>query len=473
VSRPATTSSRRRWLSSWLSLIVAIVFSVAWLAVDNYILQTDKNAVGRLASAGISAVVGALITLLLQLYSRLNKFLEMFSKLEKSVDEFHSLEDRLLPSLYVSSGMKEFHAELLKWRNQIGNLDGERTSPLEHAAWISLADAYFRGEQQRVQSKTFKTTSDQYTSLVNEISQTLLNSLTSPKNKAYVEPPLLRIHITGMLPEEFYNGPQIEHTKAGSQPLFFCHRWEDYSVLYGHQYRHDPRSQIRRYIVVRDPELQRPRLSALSTFDDLKEQARLVIGGSAVRSLSNDIDRESYEVLERLLRKSSTWSPNSSVHNRDHLLNLIRSIHGFDRYGYWPIADSVARNNSENDRKWQPLLEFFARDYHGDSTDSALYCVLDEEAWASCERDDQLKTCFEAGWTPEVALFGTQGSRSPGEPFWHFGILGLWRPFTRDMQLRFLTGADAARLHDAVIQVYNQCRQKGNLLTLSASTEHA
>ncbi|MGH3673226.1 MAG: hypothetical protein ACRDSH_21805 [Pseudonocardiaceae bacterium] len=466
------TAKRPRWLSQWFSVIVAIAASVAWLVVDNYILHTDKGATAKLVSAGSSAVGAGLITLLFQLYSRLGYSLEMLSKLGASVDEFHSLQERLLPNLYVSPGMKTFHGALLEWRDQIGNVYGSLSSPLENAAWLSLVDAYFKGEHERVQSKTFRTTSDQYTGLVSEISQILMDSFTR-RREAYQIPPLLRVHITAMLPEEFYNGPQIEYTRADSQPLFFCHRLEDYPVLYGRQYRRDPRTQIRRYIVVRDPQLSRPRLSALSTFVDLQEQACLVIGGSAVRSLSNDIDKEPQEVLARLMRKSSARQLNDGINDREHLQDLIRSIHGFDRYGYWPIAESGVKENCSDGGSWQSLLEFFARDYHSDSPTDALYCVLNEEAWAICEGDEQLSACFAAGWTPEIALFATQGARSAGEPFWHFGILGLWRPFTRDMQLRFLTGADAARLHNAVIRTYNRCRQKGDLLSLTTSTEHA
>src|SRR6185437_3236907 len=120
----------------------------------------------------------------------------------------------------------------LSWKAQIDGTNGRHASPLEHDAWRKLADTYFRGEQQTIRSKTFRTTSDRYTELVGEVTNGVADSLFAP-DTAPGDPPLVRIHITGMLPEEFYNGPQIEYTRASSEPIFFCHRWENYPVLYG------------------------------------------------------------------------------------------------------------------------------------------------------------------------------------------------------------------------------------------------
>lgn len=461
---------RRLWSSPWFGLLLAIVIGIAWLVVEAATLGADETIGSKVLSAVLSGVVGGLAALLVQLYGRLTTTVEQFGRFETlvgtlndSVQDFHRLEERLLPSLYVSPGMKSLHTELLEWRRHVSSRSDRRVSPLEDDAWRALADAYFEGERVRVQSKTFKTTSDQFTTLVNEITQTLVDSFTDRGAPAPATP-LLRVHITGMLPEEFYNGPQIEYTRAGSEPLFFCHRWEDYPVLYGNEYRADPHTQIRRYLLVRHRDFQRPELSALSTDGDLEAQARLVIGGSAVRSLSHDLHREPLPVLQRLLRKSDSGGNGLASELRSSR-ELIRSIHGYDRYGYWPIADVASIDPAGDERSWQPLLSFFARDYHGAAPEEALYCVLDEDAWAVCQRDDQLRTCFDAGWTPEVALFG---SCQPGSSsmFWHFGILGLWRPFTRDMQLRFLTGFDAANLHGALRRMSGACRTSGRLVSL-------
>lgn len=460
---------RSPWLSPWFSLIVAIAASIAWLAVDNFILHSSRSLTAKLVSATLSAIVAAIITLLIQLYGRLDRSVEVFQKLEGSVEDLRSLEDRLLPSLYVSPGMKTFHADLLKWREQINDHDGGRASPLEYSAWMSLTDAYFRGEQERIQSKTFMTTSDQYTSLVNDISQTLADSFNT-RRRPHPNPPLLRVHITAMLPEEFYNAPQIEYTRDSSQPLFFCHRWEHYSALYGPTYRHDPRTEILRYIVVRNSDFQRPKLSAFSTIEDLQDQARLVVCGSSVRSVGNDIGKEPLAVLERLMRKSY-MHPHNGGYSRRRTLELIRSIHGSDRYGYWPIADALAFRSTGAYSDWQSLLKFFVHDYHTDSASDAFYCVLDEEGWAACEQDDQLSACFEAGWTPEIALFGSRSLNHPDRSdrlFWHFGIAGLWRPFARDMKLRFLTGLETAQFCAGAIRAYGRCRVKGELLSLNA-----
>lgn len=454
----------------WFSLLVALAVGVAWLVVESASLGSSDSLEQKIVSALLSGMIGGLATLLVQLYGHLSTTVARFDRLDSTIrdvgaglTELRALEERLLPSQYISDGMRILHSELLRWRSHIDGLNGSRATPLERHAWQALADAYFRGESERIQSKTFKTTSDQFTTLVNEVTQTL--SETFSGNGTQTAVPLMRVHVTGMLPEEFYNGPQIEYTRTGSKPLFFCHRWEDYPVLYGNEYRGDPNTQIRRYVVVRQPDFGRVSLSALSTLPDLQEHSGLVIAGSAHRLLSNDLHREEHAVLARLLRKAPRITRDPPVAGPGSVHETIQAIHGFDTYGYWPIAEATAIDAAGARRTWKPLLEFFARDYHGDSLDDARYCALDDEGWDACQRDEQLRTCFEAGWTPEVALFGTR--HGGAVPYWHFGILGLWRPFTRDMQLRFLTGAEAAHLHGAVVRMYQSCGTHGTLQSLT------
>ncbi|MGD9529421.1 hypothetical protein [Pseudonocardia sp.] len=469
MAAPAPGKLARFVRSPWFSLLVGVVVGVLWLVVEEYVLGRDESTGAKVVSATVSALVGALATLLVQLYGQLENVVGRFDRLEtlvtelqSGVEDFHRLEERLLPSLYVSPGMKGLHAELLAWRAHIDTGNGHRASPLERHAWAALADAYFRGESERIQSKTFKTTSDQYTTLVNEVTQTLAGTFAG-QDGGRDRVRLIRVHLTGMLPEEFYNGPQIEYSRRGSEPLFFSHRWEDYPVLYGDEYRADPSTRIRRHIVVRQPDFQRPELSALSTLPDLRAQARLVIGGEDVRLLINDVEREHPAVLRRLLR----WSPLPPGSAKAQLDDVIRTVHGFDRYGYWPIAEHDAVDEADPRQSWMPLLDFFARHYHGDSVDDAVWFALDERGWATCAGDEQLQACFSAGWTPEVALFGSEHEDGP---FWYFGILGLWRPFTRDMQLRFLTGPETARLHGSVNRMRARCRANGTIRTLTAVT---
>lgn len=448
------------WVSQWFSLAVAGITGIAWLAIDSFILHIDKNPTAKIISATLLALVGGVVALLLQVYGRLDSWLDMFTELDRSVREVSSLETRLLPSLYVSAGMKEFHAGLLEWHNQVVSSNGRQASPIEGAAWLSLADAYFRGERERIRDRAFDTTSDQYTNLVNDISQTLLDSLIPQRGRS-PRSPLLRIQITGMLPEEFYNAPQIEYTTKNSQPIFFCHRWEDYATFYGREYRHDPDTQVRRYIVVRDHQFRRSSLSALSTFDDLLEETSLVVSSTHARSLYDDIDNEPRQVLERLLRRVSIPSSAPATITKNRLLEEIRSIHGHDRYGYW----SIAKKDEGGLLKGPSLLEFFTDYYHGQMVENARYCVIDENAWAVCERTELLRKCFVPGWTPEIALFGSQ-DREQSNPVWHVGILGIWRPFTRDTQLRFLTAGETQRLYEAFNLASSRCAREGSLSSL-------
>lgn len=474
---------RRLWESPWLALASAVLFGLAWLAVDSA-LGSDNSLTIKLLSAALSALVGAVVTGLLQLYLRISSLHERFNTLDEAVDKFHSLRESLYPSLYVSNGMKSFHEKLIAWQAELDTTNGSASATLvERAAWKLLADAYFKGEHKKVESKTFRTTSDQFTKLVDEVSQTLENNLSGGRES------VLRTHVTGMLPEEFYNGPQIEFSRETSLPLFFCHKWEGYGTLYDSEsYGGDSSSRVRRYILVRDDHFQRNELSALSTESALGEQSRLLVHGNE-RKISDDAENESEAVLHRLFRKaqdaSEASSPESSGSpadrdspngtnsgrsgqsqlSRARLLHRINRIHGIEGFHYWPIEPKreVASVNGTDS-----LLTAFVDQYHKGNNDEAFYCVLDNNAWAYCENNPELRACFQPGWVPEIALFGVVSQGSQRSVRWQLGIQGLWRPFTRDIELRFLTRAEACALAERLDLLYlNKTSSKGKLSSLS------
>jgi hypothetical protein len=450
-----STRNRRsgRWLTAfadslWLELSVAVASGFLSLQIG-----TDQNSLwNKVVNTAIFAVVGGSVPLLIKLYIRLGQAVPTVRTLKNVLENFNDLENRLLPSLYVTETMKSFHERWIDWRKSL-NLHGD-IGELEETAWTLLAEAYLGEESRKIASKYVLTNTNRYTILVTEASRHLERYHLSNGNSQPQR--ITRYHITGMLPEEFYNGSQIEFTANSSQPIFFCHKWEDYQEFYASEYQGlNQKAKVRRCIIVRQPDLRREEISALSTLTDLEEQAKLSIIARE-RCVIDDLTDEIDSVQKRLFRKCSP-------EQQQEYKNLIGSILGRQNYRYWPIART---EDCKKDSQWVDLLDVFSKTFHGDKPNDASYCALNESAWNAILRDRLLKDCFKPGWIPEIVLFGGLGNGNEPEE-WYFGILGHWRPFTPDIELRFLTSEQARQLYSAFItSVYQGSTYKGNLLSL-------
>lgn len=440
-----------RWFVSfadsiWLELFVAIFSGLLSL-------QIGKDSLwNQIANTAIFAVIGGSVPLLIKLYVRLGQAVPTVMTLKDVLQNFNNLEDRLLPSLYVTETMKSFHERWIDWRKSL-NIHGE-IGELEERAWTLLAEAYLGEESRKIASKYVLTNTNRYTILVSEANRYLEKYNLSNKNASQKQ--IIRYHITGMLPEEFYNGCQIEFTANSSQPIFFCHKWEDYQEFYAPEYQGlNRKAKITRCIVVRQPDLRREAISALSTLTDLQEQANLSIIDRE-RRVFDDLTNEIDSVQKRLFRKCS-------YEQQQEYKSLISNILGRQKYSYWPIAET---KDCSNDGQWASLLDVFSKNFHGDEPNDAFYCALNESTWNSILKDQLLKDCFKPGWIPEIVLFG--GLETGDDPQeWYFGILGHWRTFTSDIELRFLTSEQASYLHSAFKNtVYQGSTAKGTLLSL-------
>jgi hypothetical protein len=421
-------------------------------------LQVGQDSLwNKVVNTAIFAVIGGSVPLLIKLYIRLGQAAPTVKTLKNVLENFSDLENRLLPSLYVTETMKSFHERWIDWRKSL-NLHGD-IGELEETAWTLLAEAYLGEESKKIASKYVLTNTNRYTILVTEASKYLERYHSSNGNSQQQH--VTRYHITGMLPEEFYNGSQIEFTDKSSQPIFFCHKWEDYQEFYAPEYQGlNQHTKVKRCIVVRQPDLRREEISALSTLDDLKEQAELSIIDRE-RRVFDDLPAEIASVQKRLFRKCSP-------EQQREYINLIGSILGRQKYSYWPIAHTTDCEKDKNHRQWICLLDVFSKTFHGDKPNDALYCALGENAWNAILRNKLLRDCFQPGWIPEIVLFG--GLENGNEPEeWYFGILGHWRPFTPDIELRFLTSEQASQLYIAfTTNVYQGSIDKGTLLSLKS-----
>ncbi|MGF1934048.1 MAG: hypothetical protein RM347_006550 [Nostoc sp. ChiQUE02] len=436
--------------SLWLELFVGIGSGLLSLQSGQ-----QNNLWSQIANVAISAIVGGSVPLLIKLYIRLGEAVPTVNTLKNVLQNFNNLENRFLPTLYVTETMKSFHERWIEWRISL-NLHGD-IGELEETAWTLLAEAYLHEESEKIASKYVLTNTNRYTVLVTEASR-YLEKYHSSNGSSPQQKKMLRYQITGMLPEEFYNGSQIEFTANSSQPIFFCHKWENYQDFYAPEYKGlNEKLNVKRCIVVREPNLRREEISALSTLTDLEGQAELSMIDRE-RRVFDDLPIESESVKKRLFRKCAQEQQQN--HN-----DLISSILGRQRYNYWPVA---LTQECGSDKQWVPLLDVFSKAFHGDKPNDASYCALNENTWNVIKNNRLLKDCFKPGWIPEIALFGGLGSGKDPE-CWYFGILGHWRPFTSDIELRFLTSEQTRQLYAAFTSdIYEKSTNKGTLLSLKS-----
>jgi hypothetical protein len=452
------------WLAEGWEPWIEIAFAVAGGLLSTKVEPQEPNLWNRIVTLIIYAIVGASVPFVARLYFRLRQAVPTVDALDKVLLDFKvlrtGLENRLLPSLYFTNTMKSFHEEWISWRSQL--CEYEKLGSLDLTAWTLLADAYLDEERRRIKDRYVLTDTKQYTALVTRAGECLKGHHLSNDNSHPNQ--LVRQHITGMLPEEFYNGSQIEFTANSSQPIFLCHKWEGYQEFYASKYQGlDHKTEIKRCIIVRQPNPPIEELSALSTLNELQEQAKLSIIARE-RNIYNTLKKEIDGVQERLFRKCS---PEQQKTYKE----LIDNILGIQKYKYWPIArtEDIKKNEqvpSRSDSNWCHLLDVFSNDFHGNKPGDASYCVLSETEWDKIKKSETLKQCFKPGWIPEIVLFGGLGGDGRPEG-WYFGIMGHWRPFTSDIELRFLTSQQANKLYDEFMyNVYQLSDEKGNLLEL-------
>lgn len=358
------------------------------------------------------------------------------------------------PETFAVAGFKTVHENWSKWQDAVPTSENQESTKLIQAkAWAEFVGTHLQDVADRVAKRFVITDTNVFTRLYCDATKTLVSSFAARRSAKRKNRKIIRYHITAMLPEEFYNGPQIERLSTSSRPLFFCHRWENYEDFY----KPDDHSEvvIRRCIIVRETGMGEEALGALSDLNDLKDQARLLINDKnelVKQGLILDAN-ECPGVRARLLRHSEPLGHGSvdpSDSNRIHKQQeLINQILGVEKYHYWPIVDRRdCRERGclcKHASTWRSLFEVYSgAPFHKDPKD-ALYCTISATEWHNMSHSELITTCFKPGWTPEIVLFGEQEDKDQS-PTWHFGIVGHYRPFTPRIELRFFNSTDTSQL---------------------------
>jgi hypothetical protein len=311
--------------------------------------------------------------------------------------------------------------------------------------WEQIIDTYFKQQDHLAENGQMRTTSDFYVDLVKRSSE-LLDKLFNENGSRR----LVRYQITGMLPEEFFNGPQIEYVLSDSTPIFFGHKWEQDG--YGNSFysMEDQKKKylIKRCVLVRKEEISYGNgndLSSLSTERDLVEQSKLELHTTQAIEM-NKVGRypgSARRLLAHADHRVREWSAHrvgghtGSLPYEDFIqANLINS----GAYRFYPISASEGPSTKK-------LTADYARFFHTRSSDAKYFCI-DENSADMIGGINSKKSYFEKDRTPELAIFGFVDPDNEDDlpETWQFGIRGKYRPYSRDIDIQILPSSEATNL---------------------------
>jgi hypothetical protein len=316
--------------------------------------------------------------------------------------------------------------------------------------WSELKTMYLAEENKRLQNGCIKSTSEIYTRLVSQVTEILHKETHKDKWGK-----LARLHITGMLPEEFFNGPQIEYVTwdKDNSPIIFCHAFEGPEYRDSHYKAQETLKsmenlQVRRCFLVKENSFVPEQFMALSTLSSLKEQFALAIHGSRPLSLARltGDDPLAPLVLDRLFSKCRD-KVNEFIHEQDGRRDkdFIHRVVNFHKYSYFPIVNRDKLNHA-GDKDFTPLITFFAKFFSRVPDDLFYYPIKGD-----VESEGPLGRYFKtgSGW-PEITLFGFLPSGQREDDWksvkWLMGIKGDYTPLTRQMEIEIVRPAEAEDL---------------------------
>jgi hypothetical protein len=466
--------------------IAPIIYPPIQLGID-----ISGTKAGQIVFAILMGILGAGVGSVLKFPMTTNKFDESIKELSGVIAEVSSENSNIiqlskdshdairnLQYIHICGRIQKYHKGWEDWKDFIfKEALASQYYSLEMKAWIKMMEIYLEDETTFIANKRqIRTTSDVYINLMDEIGHLLYKRYSVLENVC--KPPVYRFQVTGMLPEEFYNGYQLERTVNPNRPIiFFNHNWENpdrdtektYKLL--HQKFNRDEIKVRRCIVVRRHDLGDALISSLSSRADLEEQKYLhiqVCDFDKVKAVYRELAavKGDSKIVERLLCKNGN--------NIDHCLSVVDEIIGSKHWRVYPIIDSRRRLersftlNSSEKEEWRGLINLFCEYYHTDRESDALYYEFVNDVNMVSEH---LHEYLESGSQPEIVLFGPN-VRADGKPppKWDVGIVGRYRPFTREIKISFYCGAELEALVNALgFLIYPKSPENGPQSIISLS----
>ena len=384
-------------------------------------------------------------------------YISAFYEIKETLDAY-LLKVKKVLGIYIIENVIAYLNSFEAWNRKI--VTAKKITSYEQKAWADLTSAFFGEQEGNVSLEYVPINSQTYCSLYQQATGDLVEQRrgryaprTPQWHKRESSLEVTRFHITGMLPEEFFNGPQIENVAKDSKPIFFCHMWEKYDLYkYLADRERDSGSARngyteRRLILVRDGDaVPSPAYGSLSSLSKLRGQANLMIHPSQLH-ITNSIKTECPGAAKRLFRECHVAQQHEYL---KHIEDIIVSTDS--DYLYMPIHDPAECDGTpdgcEKSSEWTNMLTYYIESFHSSRTD-AIFTEIDSVRWSKIEnRGHFIKRCFKPGWVPEIVLYGNASAND-----WYFGYLGHYKPYTRDMELRFLSKSDTQFLYNEVLQL--------------------
>lgn len=401
------------------------------------------GTLGEFAFTILMSVLGAGVGSVLKLSALISHVRMITSDIAVASQRQNETIDKI-EQVFICDRIQKYHKGWEDWKNHIFHdaLVSPHYAP-EIKAWIKMMELYIDDETSLLGDKTLRTTSDLYVNLLEGIGELLSDryqDLNVPR-----EHPVFRYQITGMLPEEFFNGYQLERTINHESPIiFFNHSWENPNKKNSYDSLHSNpvanKIKVRRCIVVREPHLQDRKLKCLSSVAELEHQCKLQINVRSEEPASPMPRNIGHITEEKMIAERLLWKNGERSWDSEKIIN---DTIGVEHWECYPIihemdALNLKGNYKLRDWKWENLIEFFCKNYHSEAETDALYYVFRDDLKS---RYSGLVPHFEEGTQPEIALFGPNvetGNKLQHE--WSVGIVGRYRPFTREIHLNFLSG---------------------------------
>ena len=458
----------KKWFGTLLS-VGMIVITIVLLGTGFWLY--DKNF-KQLIAAIFPEIVGIMFPFLLLIaflyYNKKGKliytyFESLIPSEEKpntsvngvniQIDRLQEISDKLKSTILKNNSnekLQNYSDHWHNWREELIKENHDYSEALS-SAWKELIEAHLDLENEYLKSRKIKNTSESFTILIANLSRILYKEYIGNESTTK----LVRYHITGMLPEEFFNGPQLEYTQFDSSPILFFHAFENQKYQASHynfvkDKKDLPNLQVKRCITVREPSRHLDNVfNALSTLSELKEQKKLSILQSLqprkMPALTDSNNPISNGEINRLLSKCTHYVSKfitTNIKNKNYI--FIKNIVNHEDYQYYSILNSEIVKDNKN---YVDLFKYFSTFFSRNEQD-VYYFGINEN------NDDKVKKYFKNGYIPEIVLFALNSTQdlNPSQNKWLIGLHGQYKPFTREMEIEILKPNRAKHMAENLIE---------------------
>ncbi len=291
------------------------------------------------------------------------------------------------------------------------------------SVWQVLISKYLQEENKDLLTGRILTTSEIYTKMVVGFCDML--------HKIYPNPDytVTLFLVTTMLPDEFYNWPQVEYSLNNSSMVNFNHTWDGSGQYLKEMKALKDKVILKRRIIIKKDGRVTP--SFVKEFKRLHDACNYFY-------LDNEIDYTQIKqwVIPELFKK---------ITSQDY--ETADGISGINNFKFYLCADQNHINNLGI--KTSSLLKNFIENLHSESGYARYYEISTD--------DDLIEQVFFANSSvlPEFAFFRIYGKEESSGEF-QFALGGHLRPYTESIRLQFLYGNDLKKYQAAALELESQ-----------------